>query len=172
MKGKKVLFPFAFHCTGMPIKACADRLSRELAAPAVAPAEEEEASAEPTPAPTPVQTPSPAQSAVSESGEKKVRSKKSKVLQKKGPGATQYKILQSMGIAEEEIPKFADANYWLEYFPPLAKRDLAAMGCAIDWRRSFVTTDINGYYDMFVRWQFNKLKAMDLVKYGKRCVVC
>lgn len=30
MKGKKCLFPFAFHCTGMPIKACADKLQREL----------------------------------------------------------------------------------------------------------------------------------------------
>lgn len=30
MKGKKVLFPFGFHCTGMPIKACADKLKREI----------------------------------------------------------------------------------------------------------------------------------------------
>lgn len=30
MKGKKVLFPFGFHCTGMPIKACADKLKREM----------------------------------------------------------------------------------------------------------------------------------------------
>lgn len=28
--GKKVLFPFGFHCTGMPIKACADKLTREM----------------------------------------------------------------------------------------------------------------------------------------------
>lgn len=28
--GKKVLFPFGFHCTGMPIKACADKLKREI----------------------------------------------------------------------------------------------------------------------------------------------
>lgn len=28
--GKKVLFPFGFHCTGMPIKACADKLKREM----------------------------------------------------------------------------------------------------------------------------------------------
>jgi len=30
MDGKRVLFPFAFHCTGMPIKACADKLAREM----------------------------------------------------------------------------------------------------------------------------------------------
>ena len=28
--GKNVLFPQAFHCTGMPIKACADKLKREI----------------------------------------------------------------------------------------------------------------------------------------------
>ena len=30
MRGKRVLFPFAFHCTGMPIQAAANRLRREL----------------------------------------------------------------------------------------------------------------------------------------------
>ena len=29
-----------------------------------------------------------------------------------------------VGIAESEIPKFADPNYWLEFFPPLGKTDL------------------------------------------------
>ena len=32
MLGKKVLFPFGFHCTGMPIQAAANKLARELAA--------------------------------------------------------------------------------------------------------------------------------------------
>ena len=29
MRGKRALFPFGFHCTGMPIKACADKLKNE-----------------------------------------------------------------------------------------------------------------------------------------------
>lgn len=31
LQGKRVLWPFAFHCTGMPIAACADKLKREVA---------------------------------------------------------------------------------------------------------------------------------------------
>lgn len=42
------------------------------------------------------------------------------------------------------------------------------MGVAVDWRRSFITTDVNPYYDSFVRWQFMKLKAMGLIEFGKR----
>ena len=29
MNGKRALFPLGFHCTGMPILACADKLKRE-----------------------------------------------------------------------------------------------------------------------------------------------
>ena len=31
LKGKKCLYPFAMHCTGMPIKASADKIKREMA---------------------------------------------------------------------------------------------------------------------------------------------
>lgn len=30
LMGKNCLFPLGFHCTGMPIKACADKLKREM----------------------------------------------------------------------------------------------------------------------------------------------
>jgi leucyl-tRNA synthetase len=30
MQGKRALFPMGFHCTGMPIKACADKLVDEV----------------------------------------------------------------------------------------------------------------------------------------------
>lgn len=36
--------------------------------------------------------------------------------------------MQSLGLSDEEIPKFADAYYWLDYFPPLAVKDLKSIG--------------------------------------------
>jgi leucyl-tRNA synthetase len=49
MRGKRALFPFGFHATGMPIKACADKLRGEIEQygnPPVFPKEEEEAEVE------------------------------------------------------------------------------------------------------------------------------
>lgn len=38
----------------------------------------------------------------------------------------------------------------------------------IDYRRTFITTDLNPYYDSFIRWQFNHLKERGKIMYGKR----
>lgn len=38
----------------------------------------------------------------------------------------------------------------------------------VDWRRSFITTDVNPFYDSFVRWQFLTLKDRKKIKFGKR----
>lgn len=38
----------------------------------------------------------------------------------------------------------------------------------VDFRRSFITTDVNPYYDSFVRWQFNTLRARDKIAFGAR----
>jgi leucyl-tRNA synthetase len=46
--------------------------------------------------------------------------------------------------------------------------DLKRMGLKVDWRRSFITTDRNLYYDSFVRWQFNHLKQKQKIAFGKR----
>lgn len=47
---------------------------------------------------------------------------------------------------------------------------LCAAVCQVDWRRSFITTDVNPFYDSFVRWQFVTLKERKKIKFGKRYV--
>lgn len=41
----------------------------------------------------------------------------------------------------------------------------------VDWRRTFITTDSNPYFDSFVRWQFMRLRDRHKIKYGKRYTV-
>ena len=165
LKGKLVLFPFAFHCTGMPIKACADKLKREI-----------ELYGNPPKFPVETATAEDSAVVVAESAPSgnpaagQIR-KKGKVAAKSTGKKYQWEIMKSMGVAEDEIHKFADATYWLYYFPPHAMTDLKRLGVKVDWRRAFITTDINPYYDSFVRWQFRKLKALDKIKFGKRYTI-
>lgn len=163
--GRAVLFPQGFHCTGMPIKACADKLARELATygnPPQFPSEDDAAAAEAAPAATDDDA---------KVDPTKFVAKKSKAAAKKGTGSTQWDILRMSGIPEEEIAQFAAPSHWLRYFPPLAMRDIKAMGCGVDWRRSFVTTDLNPYYDSFVRWHMDTLHAQGKIVKDKRYAV-
>ena len=41
----------------------------------------------------------------------------------------------------------------------------------VDWRRSFITTDANPFYDSFVRWQFLRLKQLGKIEFGKRYTI-
>ncbi|KAG8736230.1 cytosolic leucyl tRNA synthetase [Ceratobasidium sp. 414] len=162
MLGKRALFPMAFHCTGMPIKAAADKLVREIEM--FGPDFErytpdgEPPKAEPTPV-----VASPAAAAD--------KAKKGKVAAKATGLQYQFQIMESIGVPRAEIKKFADSLHWLEYFPPIARADCTAFGARIDWRRSFITTDVNPYYDTFVRWQMNKLHALNKIKFGERYTI-
>ncbi len=49
--------------------------------------------------------------------------------------------------------------------------DHSAFGSRIDWRRSFITTDANPYYDTFVRWQTNQLYSMGKIRFGERYTI-
>jgi leucyl-tRNA synthetase len=118
LMGKNAMFPYAFHCTGMPIAAAANKVKREVEGENLG-------------------------------------------------SISQIKILKSLDVPDELIPKFANPTTWLEYFPPLAQQDLKNLGMAIDWSRTFITTDRHRYYDKFVEWNFLKLKKEGKIKFGK-----
>ena len=115
MLGRNVLWPFAFHCTGTPIVAAAQRV----------------AEGEPT----------------------------------------QIEILRQMGIPEEQVARMGDPVEWTRFFPGETRRDLERLGLSVDWRRSFITTSLNPFYDAFVRWQFARLKELGLVVKGEHPVI-
>ncbi|KAL6308866.1 leucine-tRNA ligase [Sparassis latifolia] len=166
MLGKRVLFPHAFHCTGMPIKAASDKIIREIEmfGPEFdrhPPGPEEELHD----ALTSTANIAPAHVKAHD------KAKKGKIAAKATGLQYQYQIMESMGIQRSEIKKFADPYYWLQYFPPICMADNNAFGSRIDWRRSFITTDQNPYYDTFVRWQVNKLHDMGKIKFGERYTI-
>jgi leucyl-tRNA synthetase len=59
----------------------------------------------------------------------------------------------------------------LKFFPPVGKEDLQSFGVNADWRRSFITTSANPYYDSFIRWQMQVLKDLGKIFYGKKYTI-
>ncbi|XP_022964708.1 leucine--tRNA ligase, cytoplasmic-like [Cucurbita moschata] len=155
LRGANVLLPFGFHCTGMPIKASADKLAREIQQfgdPPVFPSQTEEqenlkAEAEDTNESNPTLP-------------DKFKGKKSKAASKSSGQMYQWEIMRSFGLSDSEISKFQNPYNWLTFFPPVAMEDLKAFGLGCDWRRSFITTDMNPFFNSFVQWQMRKLKSM------------
>lgn len=166
MEGKRALFPLGFHCTGMPIKSAADKIKREVdlfgADFAGAPTDEEAGEGHA----------GEGQPAVQEKADPtKFKAQKSKVAAKQGRGKYQFEIMLQLGLLKPEVAAFADPQHWLHYFPQLVQEDVSSFGGRVDWRRSFVTTPANGYYDAFVRWQINRLRDCGKIKFGERYTI-
>ncbi|CCM04136.1 uncharacterized protein FIBRA_06298 [Fibroporia radiculosa] len=158
LSGKRVLFPLGFHCTGMPIKAASDKIQREIE---MFGSDFSGFVAEDVPVANTSAAPAKAVD----------KAKKGKVAAKATGLQYQFQIMESMGIPRADISKFADPYYWLKYFPPICVADNNAFGSRIDWRRSFITTDANPYYDSFVRWQINRLYSLGKIKFGERYTI-
>ncbi|KAJ1886146.1 cytosolic leucyl tRNA synthetase, partial [Coemansia sp. IMI 209127] len=107
LKGKRALFSFGFHVTGMPIKASADKIVREIEmfGPDFAVPEEADAADD--------LGDKVADMTVSDAAAQNFRGKKSKVAAKFGMHKYQFQVMQSQGMSNAEIAKFVDANYWL-----------------------------------------------------------
>ncbi|KAG7358587.1 leucyl-tRNA synthetase [Nitzschia inconspicua] len=164
-QAKNVLFPFAFHCTGMPIQAAANKLKAEIeefGCPPKFPEEDPEVRAK-------MEAEMAAEAAAKKAATlDKAKGGKTKLVQKTGTGIVrQWNILAKM-VPSEEIPQFVDPYYWLSYFPPIGVDHLKHFGCGVDWRRAFITTAVNPYYDAFIRWQFETLRAKQKILFGKR----
>lgn len=135
LKGFNVMFPFAFHGTGMPIVSCARRLEDELKI---------------------------------FNTELKIKDLLSK---QNNSNLTQIEILSKMNVPIEDLKNFINPHYWLTYFPKVAKKDLKRFGISADFSKSFITTDLNPYYDSFIKWQFKKLFKSNKVIFGKKPVI-
>ncbi|KAK3366717.1 hypothetical protein B0T24DRAFT_596622 [Lasiosphaeria ovina] len=168
MKGKRALFPLGFNCTGMAIKACADKLVREMEDFGQNferyREDKERQDKEGIEACKPSEAPRQA-----EAGDvTKFKSKKSKMSAKSVKAKYQFQIMLAQGIPREDVNHFADPYHWVYIFPEAGMRDVSNFGLRVDWRPSFVTTDANPYYDFFVRWQMNRIKELGKIKFGKR----
>ncbi|MGB9837228.1 leucine--tRNA ligase [Methanothermobacter sp.] len=94
-------------------------------------------------------------------------------IQKKDPWT--LKIYREVHkVPEEELERFSDPEYIVEYFSREYRSVMEDMGYSIDWRREFKTTDPT--YSRFIQWQIGKLRDMGLVRKGahpvKYCPDC
>ncbi|CAB4020577.1 Leucine--tRNA ligase, cytoplasmic, partial [Paramuricea clavata] len=79
-------------------------------------------------------------------------------------------ILTFILLINQQLKQFILSNIWL-YEIRACLRTGFNFFIKVDWRRSFITTDVNPYYDSFVRWQFLTLKDRGKIKFGKRYTI-
>ncbi len=84
----------------------------------------------------------------------------------------QERTLLKSGASKKDIEKFMEdpksiVFFWMKKW----KEDLRSIGASVDWRRSFVTTDITPTYSKFIEWQYLRLKDRGFVKKGTHPVI-
>ncbi|KAI0759168.1 hypothetical protein BC629DRAFT_1550026 [Irpex lacteus] len=139
--------PYGFHVTGMPIKlfgedfsGSARRRKRKPTPPSRTYSHEDDPDRAATQGAPASSTPPP----LSSRGCTCRQGKEGQAGCESHRFAIPFQIMESIGVPREEIKKFADPYYWLEYFPPIVLcSDHGLFGTRIDWRRSFLTTDAN-----------------------------
>lgn len=146
--GVNVMFPFGLHGSGMPIGAAAQKLSSELVSDIN-------------------QSIESLNNDSSQHVKTKFKGSKTKLAVKSGSN-TQAQTLLDQGIPSEDLEKFCNPDYWLEYFPPRTLDTVKRLGCSIDDRRTFMTTDLNHNYSQFVLWQYDQLIKKKALFYGSR----
>lgn len=64
-------------------------------------------------------------------------------MAKSGTSTFQWDIMRSLGLNDKDISKFASAEHWLEFFPPLAVKDLKQMGVKVtNYKNVFKQTTV------------------------------
>lgn len=67
--------------------------------------------------------------------------------------------MRSLSLNDKEIARFASAEHWLEYFPPLAVKDLKQMGVKVMLIYMF-------------SWELNIIKLVGIFGFGFFLINC
>lgn len=80
----------------------------------------------------------------------------SKAAAKAGSSKYQWDIMKSLGLSDEDIVKFSEAEHWLEYFPPLAVEDLKKIGLKV-CHSPQCQRQVKGTYDCIIQKDMEQL---------------
>ncbi len=84
----------------------------------------------------------------------------------------QEQTLKDFGATDRDIIKFKkSAEFLAKFWKKRWIEDLKAAGFSIDWRRTFITSQITPTYSRFIEWQYNTLRRLGFVAQGTHPVI-
>ncbi len=84
----------------------------------------------------------------------------------------QEETLKKFGVTDKDIENFKkDVKYLVFFWKERWIQDLNFMGLSIDWRRTFITTDITPQYSKFIEWQYLVLRDKGYITKGTHPVI-